>query len=199
MIGDDFLLGVAVVDLGFKSQFEEMDENDVLYSGLCASGQTISLATERIRKLEKMDRTVLVYLGSIDIIKGRRGVDMQKDFNEFINVCREKGIFPILCTLAPIPTHQLGDRRWMLNQFNEYLTRTASLWGLPIIDIHKAFLRESQPFDEFCFAALPRSVSGMKEWIAPWSKNGRQKFREMIRKNIGQAIMAEGFVKLSSV
>lgn len=171
----------------------------MLYSGFCKSGLTIKDATQSVLKLTKKDRTCIVYLGSTDIIKGHFFADLQNDFHEFINACRVNRFFPILCTLAPIPTHQLGTRQTVLLDFNKFLEAVAREYHLPLIDIYKCFVKPNGSFEENCYAAAPRAVSGMKEWIAPWSLMGRKKFQDMIKKNIGCALIAQGFVKLDTV
>lgn len=198
MIGDDFPLGVVMLDHNFPHEYEEKDGKDVLCCGFCMSGLTIKDATACVEGMKKEKRTCIVYLGSMDIILGKNLSEMEKDFKNFIQKCREKILFPILCTLAPIPTHQLGTRKITLLEFNHFLELIAHDWDLPIIDIHKTFVKQNGSFEEYCYAVQPRAVSGMKEWIAPWSKIGRTRFQLMIKKNIGNALMADRFVKLDT-
>lgn len=199
IVGDDFPLGVVMIDLNFPDEYEKRGNQEVLYCGLCKSGLTIKDATESILKSKKDDRTIIVYLGSVDIIQGRNLTDLKKDFNDFIQACRVKHFYPTLCTLAPIPTHQLGTRKATLLEFNKHLEAVAREFQLPVIDTHKAFLKPNGSFEEYCYAVAPRGVSGMKDWIAPWSILGRQRFLEMIKKNIGNAFVADGFVKLDKM
>lgn len=192
-------MGVVRIDFNFPEDFDNENENEILKCGLCKSGLTIKGATEIVLGQDKTDRCAIVYVGSVDIITGRSLADLQNDFKEFINACRERRLYPILCTLAPIPTHQLGSRKAVLQDFNKFLEAVAYEFQLPIIDIHKIFSKNKKEFDEYCYAVAARSVSGMKEWIAPWSKIGRQRFYTMIRKNLGNAMIAGGFVKLDAV
>lgn len=188
-----------MLDLNFPDQYEKNGDKEVLYCGLCKSGLTIKDATESIREQIRETRNIIVYLGSVDIIKGRNLAELQKDFTGFLLACTEKRFTPVLCTLAPIPTHQLGTRKAALLEFNKYLEAVAREMDLPVIDIHKTFIKPNGSFEEYCYAVAPRGVSGMKDWIAPWSQIGRQRFLAMTRKNIGKAFMAEHFIKLDAI
>ena len=195
IIGDDFPLGVLMLSYEFNTEHE----NEVLCCGLCKSGQTIQAATERVKSMEEKSGHIIVYLGSIDIIKGRNMGDIRVDFDKFIEACRAKKLTPILCTLAPLPSHQLGNRKWTLNEFNQNIFRVAIYWSLTVIDINKTFLGRNSSFEEFCFAIAPRAVTGISDFIVPWSREGRNRFVHMIKKNLGFAIVATGFEKLLAI
>jgi hypothetical protein len=93
----------------------------------------------------------------------------------------------------------LGTRKAALLEYNQFLEAVAREYCLPLIDIYKGFVKPDGSFEGYCYAVSPRAVSGLKEWIAPWSVIGRKKFQEMIKKNIGFALMAPSFIKLDTI
>lgn len=184
LIGDDFLMGIAMFNLNFHT---EKDVNGLLQSGLCVSGLTIAAAVQRILKRTDSSecKTALIYLGSLDIINGRELVQMMCDFNLLMEACCTMNLKPILCTLAPIQTHQLNNRKETLKGFNQFLTMNS--WGLPVIDINKAFTNDGKSLDQ-CYMVVPRPISGNRSELALWSPEGRKRFYSMILKNLGFAL-----------
>lgn len=185
MIADDFLIGVATISLNYRL---DRTKEGRPQAGFCISGQTIAGATKRI--LEQFDKdmkgTVIIYLGSMDVIIGRELVEMMSDFNFLISACIKMNKKPIICTLAPIPTHQLQNRKEILEGFNEFLRNNP--YGIPVININKVFVRNDVS-DEDCYQEKHQFISGggTKTIITFWSREGRDRFYRMILKNLGFA------------
>lgn len=189
LIGDDFFLGLASFFIRFQAFY---NDDGVFHSGFCASGLTFHAAIELISKIPMDDRNArsgIVYLGSMDIINGRSFKQITEDFNRFVEVCKLRNFHLVICTLAPIPSHQLGFRRSILKQFNVYLRENP--FNCPVIDVYKAFLRVTGDFEELYYKSENSEVTGTKEKLALWSKHGLKRAHYVIKKNLGFAIMCK--------
>lgn len=159
----------------------------LLQSGLCWSGMTISMASNKLRgiKNQKFER-ILVYLGSFDIIDGKELIEMINDFDEFVNVCTRKKIKAVACTLAPIPFYEVGNRLETLIGFNKYLR---ILSKLSVIDVNKMFLGPNDKYNDRCYGDELRRVSGSTRSLKLWSDYGRYQFRGIVMRNLGMALI----------
>lgn len=183
LVGDDFLLGFAMLELK-----ENVNRNNgLLQSGLCVSGMTISAATHKLRGVrnQKFER-ILIYLGSFDIINGKQLIELMNDFDELVGVCKRKGLKAVACTLAPLPFYENGNRQETLIGFNKYLK---TLSKLSTIDVHKAFLSSNDFYNERCYGEKMRKVSGSTQWVKLWSDFGRYQFKETVMRNLGMALL----------
>lgn len=186
MIGDNYVLGVAMYQLNYKA----VKNNFGWYeSGFCVSGQTIAGTAKRIKANVDKNRPqrALIYVGSMDIINGRELIEMITEFNILIKTCLEMNVGPILCTLAPIPSHQLNNRKETLKGFNEFLC--INNYGLPIIDIYKGFVDKEDKHLAHYYSANPRTFNRNKTEICLWSSEGRDRFYDIVKKNIGLALL----------
>lgn len=183
LIGDDFLLGFAMLELK-----EQTNRNgNLLQSGLCVSGMTISMATNRLRAIRnhKFER-VLIYLGSFDIINGRELIELMNDFDELIEVCKKKQLKAIACTLAPLPLHEYGNRLDTLKGFNKYLKTMAKI---STINVNKVFLSPNDHYNVQCYGGIMRKVSGSTCWLKLWTDYGRTLLKDVLMRNLGMALL----------
>lgn len=113
---------------------------------------------------------------------------MQSDLHELIAACLQMNKKPILCTLAPIPTHQTSNQVAILKGFNEYLIDNT--YGLPVINTSKVFMKNDE-HDVLCYYKNPTQISGngFKSFVLFWSKEGSDRFHRMLLKNLGHAII----------
>lgn len=194
MIGDDFLLGLVV----FTLHYNAAKQKGRLQTGLCVSGLTIYEAVLRVRNIQDFSspKSALIYIGSIDIAKGRELIEMIQDFNMLMNICAEKNLRPVLCTLATMPNYCNGNRRDTILGFNKFLAENK--FGLPVIDIAKCFNDvNSDIFLPYCYVPGAKRVSGFKKELVFWSKDGRDRAYKMIVKNLGLAIISSETILLS--
>lgn len=87
------------------------------------SGQSIRDAAERIRKATYFDKySVIINIGSVDILHGHDLVDMRYDYEYLIEQCVARNLKVTITTLAPIAncTHN-DETRQKLICFNNYL------------------------------------------------------------------------------
>lgn len=90
-----------------------------------------------MRSAVHVDSRVIVYIGTVDILSGRQVESITNDYFDLLSAFRERGIEPIVCTLAPIAEE--GSRYdGIINGFNCWLTNRK--WK--VIDIHKCFIDE---------------------------------------------------------
>lgn len=184
LIGDDFLLGFAMKILNEKPT----KDGGILHIGLCISGLTIAKATEKLRGIKNQNfNKAIVYLGSFDIINGRELIELMNDFENFVKVCKDMEINAVACTLAPLLSHETGNRKATLEGFNKFLKIQC---GLSVIDINKVFCGNQN------FYMGQRAVSGSRKHVSLWSTNGVQEFRKAVLKSVGLALVAESPVVL---
>jgi hypothetical protein len=190
LIGDDFLLGIAMYKLGYGAS----KLRGRLQSGFCMSGMTIKDAMYKVKEIEDdRHKSAIIYVGSIDIAAGRELIEMMQDLTQLMKSCAEKNIKPILCTLAVLPNYLLGNRNDTLKGYNTYITNNP--FGIPSIDINRCFKHKN--FEDFLphyYLEVPRYVSGFSKMLVLWSKDGRDRVHEMLVKNLGMALVATGNV-----
>lgn len=161
LMGDDFMLSMAKIDLGYKftkgmttlkstrshvfSNITQIlylpitdPDSAILRIGYCISGLTIKKLAQIVRSSAHIDSRVIVYVGSVDILSGRQLDSIINDYHDLVSAFRERGIEPILCTLAPVgekSNHYDG----VINGFNCWLNNRK--WS--VIDFNSCFLDEN--------------------------------------------------------
>ncbi|XP_055851653.1 maternal effect protein oskar [Episyrphus balteatus] len=177
LLGDDFMLYLARMEL--KCKFKPGEK--ILQSGLCISGQTISAATKRITQLRYVNNRMIINIGSVDILQGKPLVQIQHDFLELISVLAERGVVPIVTTLAPLALYghekSIKDR---LERFNVFIKQRAP----KVIDIWSCVVNEKGQTLFDCFQDKPRQVSGSHDSYLFWNKIGRQRVLKKIESEI---------------
>lgn len=110
----------------------------VRHCGLCMSGQTIRSAAMRLRNYKNIK--IILNVGSVDLLHGRDFVDMRRDFQLLMQICKERNIQAIITTLAPLANvlNQEGFRP-KFNAFNQFLMDTYSRTH-QVIEIHKCMM-----------------------------------------------------------
>lgn len=177
LLGDDFMLYLARMEL--KCKFKPGEK--ILQSGLCVSGQTIAAATKRISQLRYVNNRMIINIGSVDILQGKPLVKIQHDFLELLAVLRERGVTPIVTTLAPLALYShertIKDR---LERFNVFIKQRAP----KVIDIWSCVVNEKGQTLFDCFQDKPRPVSGSSDSYLFWNKIGRQRVLKKIESEI---------------
>jgi maternal effect protein oskar len=185
LIGDDFLLGLAI----FKLKYRAEKKRGVLQAGMCVSGLTIAAAKERLSSLNENIKTAIICIGSIDIAIGRELIQMMQDILDLLVACVNRHIHPVLCTLPPLPNYMLGNRKETLIEFNRYLCDNPL--DVSVIDLQKCFIRDSDDtHDSACYINHPRVMSGCKKALILWSNEGRDRVSRMLLKNQGFALLS---------
>ncbi|XP_075146702.1 oskar [Haematobia irritans] len=181
LLGDDFFLFMARMELRCKFKKHER----ILQSGLCVSGQTINAAIKRINALTDSDRSIIVNIGSVNIMQRRQLIQIEHEFRELINTMLKKGIKPILTTLAPLGnySHEV-DVKCNLERFNEFIKREGERKKLVVIDIWKCLANEKGNVRFDCYQSAPRSVTGATEFYLFWNKIGRQRVLNFIESKL---------------
>ncbi|KAH8304938.1 hypothetical protein KR018_011251 [Drosophila ironensis] len=177
LMGDDFFLYLARMELCCRFRRYER----VLQSGLCASGQTIIGARNRLRKVYLPEGTqIIINIGSVDIMRGKPLVQIEHDFRLLIKEMHSRRFVPILTTLAPLANYchdkAMCDK---INRFNKFI-RSEARGHLKVIDIHSCLINESKIVHFDCYQSAPRTVTGSKEPYLFWNKIGRQRVLQMI-------------------
>lgn len=117
-MGDDFLLSVAKLEMGYAFK----PGHSILQSGLCISGQTISDAVARLKVTPYVNNNIIVNIGSVDILHGHDLIDMQSDFVDLMTVFAKLRIQPIITTLAPLANGgHSPEMKEKIDKFNEFL------------------------------------------------------------------------------
>nr|XP_036229714.1 maternal effect protein oskar isoform X6 [Bactrocera oleae] len=179
LLGDDFFLFLARMEL--RCKFKKYDK--VLQSGLCVSGQTICGAIRRVRQLEDQCKSVIVNIGSVDIMKGRPLVQIEHDFRELINLMFKKGFTPILTTLAPLANFAHDEiTKTKLERFNNFIKKEGEF--LLVMDIWACLVNERGHILFDCFQNEPRIVTGTSEPYVFWNKIGRQRVLQLIESQL---------------
>ncbi|XP_004529163.1 maternal effect protein oskar isoform X2 [Ceratitis capitata] len=179
LLGDDFFLFLARMEL--RCKFKKYGK--VLQSGLCVSGQTICAAIRRVHQLDDQHRSIIVNIGSVDIMKGRSLVQIEHDFRELINVIFKKGFTPILTTLAPLANYAHDKQvKTKLERFNHFIKNEGKF--LVVMDIWACLVNEKGQILFDCFQNEPRMVSGTSEPYVFWNKIGRQRVLQLIESQL---------------
>lgn len=113
-------------------------QSSILRIGSCISGLTIRDLARIVRSSAHVESRVIVYIGTVDILYGHSLDTIINDYYDLVSAFRERGVEPMLCTLAPIgdPGHCHDG---IINGFNCWLTNRK--WT--VVDINKCFLDES--------------------------------------------------------
>lgn len=124
----------------------------ILQSGLCVSGQTVGASIKRVRDLSDNRRSIIVNIGSVDIMQGRQLIQIEHDFRELLLTMLKKGIRPILTTLAPLANYSHNhDIKRVLGRFNDFIKREGKQRNLIVIDIWKCLVNEKGHILFDCF------------------------------------------------
>ncbi|XP_017071884.2 maternal effect protein oskar isoform X1 [Drosophila eugracilis] len=180
LMGDDFMLYLARMEL--KCRFKRHER--VLQSGLCASGQTINGARNRLRKVQLPEGTqIIVNIGSVDIMKGKPLVQIEHDFRLLIKEMHNQRYIPILTNLAPLANYchdkVLCDK---ITRFNKFIASEGR--HLKVINIHSCLINERGIVRFDCFQSSPRQVTGSQEPYLFWNKIGRQRVLQVIESSL---------------
>ncbi|XP_061388098.1 maternal effect protein oskar [Musca vetustissima] len=181
LLGDDFFLYMARMEL--RCKFKKRQK--VLQSGLCVSGQTISAAIKRVLNLNDNGRSIIVNIGSVNIMQGRQLIQIQHEYRELLTIMLKKGIRPILTTLAPLAnyTHD-GEMKRTLERFNQFVKREGERNNLIVIDIWKCLVNEKGCARFDCYQNEPRNVTGAAEPYLFWNNIGRQRVLQLIESQL---------------
>lgn len=79
---------------------------------------------------------MIVYVGSVDVLNGRSVEAITHDYHDLVSAFRERGIEPILCTLAPFGDDTGSQFDGIINGFNCWLQNRK--WR--VIDIYECFV-----------------------------------------------------------
>lgn len=187
MIGDDNFLNVAAFDLNYEISYRQLNRRRIRHCGDCISGLKIAQATELIRGMDDSVKNVLINVGSVDVAEGRQLIEMTHDLMDLLYTCDEVGIHPILTTLPPLPNYLLGNKKIVLNDFNNIL-RTHVSPQYAVIDLNLCMVQHNGNADLNAFQPEPRMVGGSNKPFVLWNKLGRQRIFKMIIKNLGHAL-----------
>lgn len=104
-----------------RGSFSELpNQSGLSRSGLCIRGAISILESVAYIKTP----SIVINVGSIDIMQGRDLIDMQTDYKELVNVCIKRNVQPIITTLAPLANtshYYSRDMRDKLILFNNFL------------------------------------------------------------------------------
>lgn len=86
------------------------------------SGLTIERAADLIKNTQDFKASKLIInIGSVDILHGTALIDMCYHLKRLVTVCKERGIEPILTTLAPLAninhSTEMRDKLLLYNNF----------------------------------------------------------------------------------
>lgn len=182
-------------------------------SGLAKSGLSIRGAINLLRSIAFFKTpSIVINVGSIDIMLGRNLVDMRSDYNELVDLCEKRNIQPIITTLAPLANNcHPRDMRNKLLMFNSYLRdkfysryRVINLWSQLVTPRGRTRFEYFEPYvntiflfafyyieintREFCFSiSVNREsvyVTGSNQAHVLWNKIGRQIILDHIKTNL---------------
>lgn len=174
LMGDDFMISMAKIDLGFK--ITKDPTTNILHIGSCISGLTIKNLARIVRSSMHIESRVIVYVGTVDILKGRHIETIIDDYFDLMSAFRERGIEPILCTLAPIGEN--AEYACIINKFNCWLTNRK--WR--VVDIHRCFLDKKRQTIRRLYQKNPRNVSGCNVPHHLWNKLGRARVLRSLKR-----------------
>lgn len=170
------------MDLGYQM----MKRDDILQSGFCVSGQTISEAARNISRIAR-NQIILLNVGSVDIAHGSELIDMICEMSNLIGTCNASGVFPILTTLPPLVNYHSGNREMVTNGFNDFIAKNP--YNVPVIELHKIFLNRDGQTNLNMYQQCAKHVSGMRNPLVFWSRTSRQKVLNGLKQELGAAIL----------
>lgn len=182
LVGDNFLLNLAVMDMGFRM----MTSDRVLQSGYCVSGQTIAEATRNIEGMP-CNQIIILNIGSVDIAHGKELIDLMYEMVALFKTCMDNEITPIVTTLAPLANYRTGNRGDVTNGFNEFLRYNPC--NFPVIDIHDAFIDRKGLVDQRFYQSTPRHVSGIRKPLVFWNRFGHRTVMRILKQELGTAFL----------
>lgn len=116
-------------------------KRNISKSGFCISGQTIKDAAKLIENSTSMvDDTIIINIGSVDLLHGHDLIDMKHDFIRLLNAFKARQIIPVITTLAPLAniSHIPRQRKtWQL--FNNFLQKH---YAYNLINIETCFVTQ---------------------------------------------------------
>lgn len=179
------MLNIALFDLKFSKNPNFRRRQ----SGNCVSGLRIKEATRRLFNFtsESGFRKIIVNVGSVDIIENRPLIGMIKDMMEFLRVCDEMEIRPILTTLTPLP-NCTNDEKDVLIGFNDFIMKQLSQRYF-VIDLHTCMLTSKGSINMNFYQNDPRRISGSRKLFVMWNKFGRQLILKRVVDLLGNAIV----------
>jgi OSK domain len=181
MMGDNFFLNLAVMELGYRL----VKRDNTLQSGFCISGLTIERAARMIPNLAPKT-VVLLNIGSVDIMQGKELIDLIYGMIHLLKTCERHKVTPILTTLPPLANYRLGDRASVTDNFNLFIMKNP--FNYPVIELHKELL-QGKSIDFHYFQQIPRHVPGLRSAIVLWNILGRQRIIKTLSKQIGTAVL----------
>lgn len=127
-------------------------DNGVQQTGLCVSGLSISAAAKLVElAIYFKSEDLILNVGSVDILHGHLLNDMCIDFDRLIRACEQRGVRPIITTLAPLANSSHSpENRIKLLQFNQFLLNTYET-QYPVIDIWSQMVNPVGQTDFECF------------------------------------------------
>lgn len=182
LVGDNFFLNLAVMNMGFRMSYEER----TMQSGYCVSGLTIEQAIIHVESMSP-NQLIMLNIGSADIAMGKELIDLIYGMLRLLRACKVAEVTPILTTLLPMLNYRQGHRASVMNEFNEFLVKNP--FNFPVIQLHNAFYDHRGILEQQCYQALPRHVSGMRNSLVFWSGMGRQRVMKILTREIGSAIL----------
>jgi OSK domain len=186
LIGDDHFLNIAAFSLGFKT--EKIDR--IRKCGHTVSGLKIREAIEQVEACED-GITVIINVGSVDIIEGKELIQMIKDFDKLMAACGEKFITPIVTTLPPLPNYKVNNRQKVLEGFNCFLRKERERYLFPLIDLNLCMTIKNGEGNLRFYQPEPRFISGSKRSLLMWNKIGRDRVLAMLKRNLGEVLVFE--------
>lgn len=99
---------------------------DARNTDLCVPGLTILAAIKLVEQAHHLERkTLVINIGSIDILNGEKLADMCWHFKRLIVACEKKRIRPVISTLAPLVNLEgSSELSQILHLFNNHLLDT---------------------------------------------------------------------------
>lgn len=190
LVGDAQFLNIALFELDYPKEPDQRRQ-----CGNCVSGLRIREATQLIKDMknrsDKSVKRIVVNVGSVDIAEGRMLIEMIRDMEHFVNVCNETSVIPIITTLPPLPNYTIGRANSFkmenLNGFNHFI-RVHLSKKCAVIDLHRSMLRNGST-DNGLYQVKHRYLSGSRKPFLMWNKMGRKRILNMLRKNLGHALV----------
>lgn len=171
---------MAKNDLGFRVS---KSENGYLQCGSCTNGLSIKMAQSKVEQEIEPGKFIIVNIGSTDILNSHQLIELMEDMINFLSTCKKKDVFPILTTLAPLPTFSIGNRKSVLLNFNKFLR--INPFGYPVIDLFKLFIDYHGKVDLHSYQPEPRRAHGTSQKILMWNGLGRKRVIKLLVEDMG--------------